>query len=78
MKKIQRSRRKITKRFAIVDITRIRVMIFGMHNWRDLTPECILLFLRRWGENNSELKGTVSRNSAKLGNCKMSVKLRET
>ena len=43
MKKIQRSKRKITKRFAIVDITRFRVMIFGMHNWRDLTPECVLL-----------------------------------
>ena len=44
MKKIQRSKRKITKRFAIVDITRFRVMIFGMHNWSDLTPECICCF----------------------------------
>ena len=38
MKKIQRSRKKITKRFAIFDITRFRVIIFGMHNWSDLTP----------------------------------------
>ena len=37
MKKIQRSRRKITRRFAIIDITRMRVMTFGMHDWRDFT-----------------------------------------
>ena len=38
MKKTQRSRKKITKRFAIFDITRFRVIIFGMYNWSDLTP----------------------------------------
>ena len=56
MKKIQRSKRKITKRFAIVDITRFRVMIFGMHNFN---ARVHLLFLRRWGENN-RLNGNVS------------------